>query len=326
MGRRTAVIGCGDISRLHFKGLTENEADLVAVCDTDPGALAAAVPDRTDVKRVSDHRELLDAGIEVVHVSTPHNQHVPVAVDFLEAGIPVLTEKPIAASLAEGQRLVDTAARTGTKVGVCFQNRYNAQAQAAKKIISSGTYGPVVRGSGSVLWQRTPEYYRAKPWRGSKEGSGGGLLINQAIHTLDMLQWLIGDVTEVGGHAGTYGLADVIEVEDTATVVMTHGEGGPRSVLTASNLHATNNPVVVSIQLEGALLTMAQDLTVTLPDGTSETVEGAPRATGARSYWGNSHGLLIKDFHDHLEDPAPFWIDAAEGYKSLWILKQVLGY
>lgn len=325
MGRRTAVVGCGDISRLHFKGLADNGADLVAVCDTDAGALAAAVPD-LDVQRVTDHRELLDAGIEVVHVSTPHNQHVPVAVDFLEAGIPVLTEKPIAASLAEGQRLIDTAARTGTKVGVCFQNRYNAQAQAAKEIVASGKYGSVLRGDGSVLWQRTPEYYRAKPWRGTKEGSGGGLLINQAIHTIDMLQWLIGDVTAVTGHAGTYGLADVIEVEDTATVVMTHGEGGPRSVLTASNLHATNAPVVVNLQLEGAQLTMGQDLTVTLPDGTTEVAEGAPRATGARSYWGNSHGQLIKDFHDTLDDPTPFWIDAAEGYKSLWILKQVLGY
>lgn len=325
MGRRTAVIGCGDISRLHFKGLAENGAELVAVCDTNPDALAAAVPD-LDVRRVTDHRELLDAGLDVVHVSTPHNQHVPVAVDFLEAGIPVLTEKPIAASLAEGQRLVETAARTGTKVAVCFQNRYNVQSRAAKEIITSGRFGGVVRGSAAMMWQRTPEYYRAKPWRGTKEGSGGGLLINQAIHTIDMLQWLIGEVTEVGGQAGTYGLADVIEVEDTATVVMTHGAGGPRSVLSASNLHATNNPVVVNVQLEGALLTMGEDLLITLPDGSTEVVEGTPRATGERAYWGNSHGLLIKDFHDTLDDPNPFWIDAAEGYKSLWILKQVLGY
>lgn len=325
MSRRTAVIGCGDISRLHFKGLADLGAEVVAVCDTDPTRLAEAVPE-LDPVRVGDHRELLAMdGLDVVHVTTPHNQHVPVAVDFLEAGIPVLTEKPIAASLAEADRLVETARRTGTKNGVCYQNRYNAQSQAAKEIIESGRYGTVVGASASVLWHRTREYYLDRPWRGSKEGSGGGVLINQAIHTIDMLQWLVGDVTEVTGSAGTYGLGDVIEVEDTATVAMTHGNG-VQSILTATNLNRHNAPVTVDIETEGALLTMAQDLTVTLPDGTTETIEGAPRASGPRSYWGNSHGQLIKEFHDQLDDPEPFWIDVAEGYKSLWILKQVLGY
>lgn len=326
MSRRTAVIGCGDISRLHFKGLADNGAEIVAVCDTDPGRLAAAVPD-LDVVRVSDHRELLDLdGLEVVHVATPHNQHAPVAIDFLEADVPVLTEKPIAASLEQADRFVETARRTGTRNGVCFQNRYNAQAQAAKEIISSGRYGAVVAASGAVLWHRTREYYRARPWRGSREGSGGGVLINQAIHTIDMLQWLVGDVTEVTGSAGTYGLGDVIEVEDTATVAMTHGDDGVQSILTATNLNRHNAPVTIDIETEEAVLTMAQDLTVTLRDGTTEVIEGAPRATGPRSYWGNSHGQLIKEFHDQLDESGSFWIDVAEGYKSLWILKQVLGY
>ena len=326
MSRKTALVGCGDISRRHIQVLEEIGADLVAVCDTDPDQLAAAAPGQ-DLIRVADHRELLGIdGLELVHVTTPHNQHVPVAVDFLEAGIPVLTEKPIAASLAEGERLIETAKRTGTKIGVSFQNRYNAQSRALKEILEAGTYGKVLGGHGSVLWRRTPEYYRARPWRGSKEGSGGGLLINQAIHTIDMLQWLLGDVTEVSGHAGTYGLSDVIEVEDTATVAMVHGDPAVRSVLTATNLNVTNDPVLVEIRTEGAVLTMGQDLTIAREDGTTETIDGAARATGPRSYWGNAHLLLIEDFHKTLDDPEPFWIDAAEGYKSLWILKQVLGY
>lgn len=325
MSRKTALIGCGDISRRHLQVLQEIGADLVAICDTDAERLAAAVPE-LDLIRVQDHRELLSVdGLEVVHVTTPHDQHVPVAVDFLEAGIPVLTEKPIAASLAEAERLIDTAKRTGVKVGVSFQNRYNAEAQALKEILESGKYGKVLGGHGSVLWQRTPEYYANRPWRGSREQSGGGLLINQAIHTIDMLQWLIGDVTEVTGHAGTYGLADHIEVEDTATVVMTHGED-VRSVLTATNINVATEPVVVKIRTEGALLTMGADLQIDRTDGTSETIQGGAKATGPRSYWGNAHLLLIEDFHKTLDDPEPFWIDAAEGYKALWILKQVLGY
>ncbi|MFW6596942.1 Gfo/Idh/MocA family protein [Propionibacteriaceae bacterium Y2011] len=325
MTRRAAVIGCGDISQLHFKSLDEANAELVAICDVDPDRLAAVVPDR-QVERVSDHRQLLDRDdIDVVHICTPHNQHVPVALDFLAAGKHVLTEKPIAASLEEADELVQASKETDRKVGVCFQNRYNKPFAAAKEILDSGRLGAVLSAGASVLWHRTPEYYRARPWRGSREGSGGGVLINQAIHTIDMVQWLVGDVTEVTGSAGTYGLADVIEVEDTATVAMRH-ENGVRSVLVATNLNPVNAPVTIDIKTEKALVHLAGDLTITHDNGEVETVADEKVATGARAYWGTSHGLLVKAFHEHLDQPGPFWIDPVEGYKALWILKQVLGY
>ncbi|MFX4271286.1 Gfo/Idh/MocA family protein [Propionibacteriaceae bacterium Y1685] len=322
-GRRTALIGCGDISRLHIPGIAGCGSELVALCDTDPDRLAAAAPELTETERVTDHRALLGRDdIDVVHIATPHDQHVPMALDFIGQGIPVLTEKPLAASLAEAERLVAATASSGVRVGVSYQNRYKSTSRAAKDLIDSGRFGKVTGAMARVLWHRTREYYNDRPWRGTWQGSGGGVLINQAIHTIDMLQWLVGDVSEATGTWGTYGLADTIEVEDTATIAMTHASG-VRSLMLATNLNVSNDPVTVEVALEGGSLHLGKDLVITDADGTTETMREEVTASGTRAYWGASHGDLIADFHSELT--GEFWINPAEAYKSLWILKQVLG-
>lgn len=323
MTRRAAVIGCGDISALHINGIAAAGSEVVALCDPDPGRLAAAAPE-LDVPRYTDHREAFAAGgIDVVHVCTPHQSHVEVTLDAMAAGLPVLTEKPVASTLADAERLIAAAADSDVTVGVCFQNRYNPPVRAAKELLESGRFGEVLDAGASVLWHRTPAYYDAKPWRGSITGSGGGVLINQAIHTVDLVQWLVGDVVSVGGTSGTFGLADTIEVEDTAVVVMTHASG-VRSTLIATNLYPHNAPIEVVIRTERALIQLGDELRITHNDGTTETVSTGTAGEGERGYWGVSHPLLITDFHRHLDRGEKFWIDPAEATKSLWILKQVL--
>lgn len=317
-----AVIGCGDISIVHFEALASLGIELVAVCDVDLG-LARATAERYGVPSFTDHNALIDeVRPDVVHVCTPHHQHVPVAVDALERGVHVLTEKPLSHSLAEGQRLVDASRRSPAKIGVCFQNRYNLANRAMSDLLSSGELGTVQGASASVAWHRSADYYRAKPWRGTWDQSGGGLLINQAIHTVDLLQWLLGEVMQVRGSAATHVLGDVIEVEDTAELVLDHA-GGVRSVLYATLANAVNSPVMVEVMTDAATLTMRGDLTVTYTDGRVEVVRERQAASGGRAYWGLSHQLLIQDFYDRLGEPGPFWIDPAEAAKSLRILKSV---
>ena len=318
-----AVIGCGDVSIVHFGALASlREVQLVAVCDTDTERLMAAVEDY-HVPGYGDHVALLEkVRPDVVHICTPHDQHATVAVDSLERGVHVILEKPLAHTLADGQRLVEVAERGSAKIAICLQNRYNVPVQAMHRLLSSGELGSVLGGAATVLWHRTADYYLSRPWRGTWDGSGGGLLMNQAIHTVDLLQWLIGDVTAVTGHVSSRALRDVIEVEDTAEFVLEH-QGGARSVCYATLANVINAPVTVDIVTERATLNLRGDLAVSYADGRSEVVSERQAQSGGRAYWGLSHGVLIEDFYSRLDDEEPFWISPREAAKSLWIVKSV---
>jgi UDP-N-acetyl-2-amino-2-deoxyglucuronate dehydrogenase len=319
-----AVIGCGDVSIVHLEAIEAiADGELIAVCDTDP-ATAAAVATGRGVRQFTDHRELLrNSPPDVVHICTPHDQHVQVLIDCVQAGVAVLVEKPLANTLAEAERVIAAVdAVPSVPVGVCFQNRYNQTAQAVKRLLQAGELGAVLGGTAIVSWSRTPAYYRARPWRGQASRSGGGVLINQAIHTLDLMQWLLGDVAAVSGQVGCYLLDGVIDVEDTAAAVLTHS-GGARSVFFATNAGVVDSPVSIEIATERATLVIRQDLTISWADGRVETVAERRAASGGRGYWGVSHRLLIEDFYNRLNDPAPFWINPREALKSQRLLDQL---
>jgi predicted dehydrogenase len=319
-----AVVGCGDVSTVHLGPIAALDGvDLVGVCDTDADRAAAAA-ERYGVPAFACHRDLLDrVHPDVVHVCTPHHQHVRVAIDCLDAGAAVLLEKPVAHTVAEAERLIAAARRNpDVKVGVCLQNRYNATSQAARALLDSGTLGAVLGGSATVLWHRDPSYYRARPWRGRVRESGGGVLINQAIHTLDLMEWLLGDVVGTTGHSGRYRLDGVADVEDTAHVLLEH-VGGARSVVFATTANVVDSPVTIEIVTERAVLLIRNDLTVSHADGRVETVAERVAATGGRSYWGASHQQLIADFYHRLADPEPFWIGPEEGTRSLRLVHRI---
>jgi predicted dehydrogenase len=319
-----AVVGCGDVSVVHLQAI-ENLAgvELVGVCDTD-AARAAATAERYGVPSFTGHRQLLEATRpEVVHVCTPHHQHAPVAIDCLEAGAGVLVEKPVAHTVAEADRLIAAAHdHPYVKAGICLQNRYNAATRAARALLESGELGAVRGGSATVMWHRDPAYYRARPWRGRARDSGGGVLINQAIHTLDLMEWLLGDVVRVRGHTGRYALDGVVDVEDTAHVLLEHA-GGARSVVFATVANVNDSPVTIEIVTERAVLLIRDGLTVSYADGRTETVAERRAGSGGRAYWGASHELLIADFYRTLADPEPFWISPRAGARSLRLIHEI---
>ena len=253
--RRIGLIGCGDVSVVHIEAIRDIEGlELVGVADTDPEALARATA-ATGVPGFASTQELIDAvGPDAVHVTTPHHQHIGPSLTALEAGVHVLQEKPLAHTLDEGRRLVDALARIpagGPKVGICFQNRYNLASRRLHEMLGSGELGAVRGAWASVVWTRSAEYYRAKPWRGTWEGSGGGLLINQAIHTLDLVQWLLGGVERTDGHVATRKYADVIEVEDTAELLL-HHPGGITTSFYATLTAPQHRPVEIELDCENA--------------------------------------------------------------------------
>lgn len=324
---RVAVVGCGDISAIHFDALlADPDVETVGVCDVDPDRRAAAAQ-RAGCPGFADLSELVAAvAPDVVHVCTPHHLHVEQAEECLAGGVSVLLEKPVAHTLTEGERLATVAANSSALIGVCFQNRYNETTRALRERLDGGALGRVLGGRASVTWHRDAAYYANRDWRGRWATAGGGVLMNQAIHTLDLLQWFLGPVTDIRGTAATLALAGDIEVEDTAAIQLRHrtpAGGVATSVFHATNGHVENAPITVEIRTENATLRLDTDLTVTHEDGRIEVVRPTATAAGERSYWGASHALLIRDFHDHVRKGAEFWIDVPAALETLRIIDAV---
>ena len=150
----------------------------------------------------------------------------------------------------------------------------------------------------------------------------GGVLINQAIHMLDLLLWLLGDAVTVNGSATRRLLDGVVEVEDTADMVLQHSSGA-RSVFFATVANTVDAPVTLDIATERATLSLRGDLTVRHADGRSEVIHERVAASSGRAYWGVSHEVLIRDFYSRLDDPEPFWISPREAIRSLAVIEQV---
>lgn len=324
--RRAVVVGAGDISRVHLAALGALGVEIAAVVDHDEQraaerAAAAGSVGRTDLEAV-----LATGGVDVVHICTPHDQHAPVALAALAAGVNVLLEKPLAHTLAEAESIVAAAGAAGVKTGVCFQNRYNPTSQAMKQTLTSGALGPVVAASATVPWARTAAYYAAKPWAGQSRRSGGGALINQSIHTIDLLQWLIGPVTHVSGRAFRLEPIAGVDVEDTASFTMTHSPAGQapvRSTMWATNTNGVNAPVTLDVVCERGSLSLRGDLVVTDARGVTTAVSDTPPGSDTPSYWGQSHPTLIGDFYASLERPEPFWISPADALPAQQVLSEV---
>lgn len=321
---RAAVVGLGDIAAVHLRALQAVGIEVAAVADVDEEragrhATSAGARAFTDV---STMLTASDVDIDVVHVCTPHDQHLPVVQAAVAAGRAVLMEKPLAHTLAAAEAVDALGSEPGARIGVCLQNRYNPTSQALHRLIQGGTLGAVLGAHATVPWSRTASYYRAKRWAGQRARSGGGVLINQAIHTIDLLHWLLGPVEQVRGYADILSPLEGVDVEDTASVVLSH-RGGLRSTLLATNTLTANHPVTIDVTFEHGSALLHSDLRITGSDGATRTVTDTPAHGDAPAYWGRSHEVLIEDFYACLRAREPFWLGPAEALASQRILDAV---
>jgi predicted dehydrogenase len=303
---------------------TDGGVELVGVCDVDEERRAEAAA-RGNCSGFADLTVMFDSvAPDVVHICTPHHRHADLATQCLARGVSVLLEKPIAHTLDEGELLAVAAEDSTAVLGVCFQNRYNDTARRLREMLDGGALGRILGASASVTWFRDAAYYTQRDWRSRWATAGGGVLINQAIHTVDLLQWFVGPVTDVRGTVATLALHDVIEVEDTAALRMQHRTTAGDtvgSVFYATNGHVENAPATIEILTEHARVRLDSDLTVTHDDGRIETFRPGVVASGERAYWGASHGLLIDDFYRHVRAGKRFWIDAPAALESLRVIQ-----
>lgn len=233
---RVGIVGCGNISSNHLEAFQALDAvSVVAVCDVDPARAAALAAQYSVEHAVDSVQRLLELEPGIVSVCTPHPTHQQVVLQAATAGVHVLCEKPIAVDLQAAQQMVRACEDAGVKLGVLFQRRFWPAAAELHAEISSGALGTPALGQVSVLLHREHEYYSAADWRGTWAADGGGVLMTQAIHYLDLLQWYLGDVARVQGEVNTYKHVEHIEVEDSAAALITFTSGAMATVLASTS-------------------------------------------------------------------------------------------
>lgn len=316
-----AVVGCGAISPVHIEALAGLEGvRLAALCDNNPEALQKAARKAEKALLYADFNRLLEnSTIQAVHLCVPHHLHAPMAKAALQRGIHVLTEKPMGRSLQEAMEIAQAAKTSQALFGVCFQNRYRPLAQETKKRLDSGMYGKLLGIRAYLAWRRDAAYYRQNAWRGKWSTEGGGVMINQAIHTLDLALYLGGPAEKVSGSLSNHTLPE-IEVEDTAELRWTFANGAV-GLMHATNASFENAPPRLEIVCEQACLILAKSLHIEQKENFETIEENASLSHNEHACWGSTHKKLIADFYRSIQERRPFAVDAEEGLKSMQALE-----
>ncbi len=317
---RAAVIGCGSISVMHLDSVAALEdVRLVGVCDitADRAQLAAK---KYGTAAYTDYREMFaKEKPDAVHLCLPHYLHVPVACDAFRAGINVLSEKPMSIRYEDALEAAVLAERCGLLYGVIFQCRYNTPSMLVKNRISDGRLGAVQCGRSVLTWSRSDGYYSGSDWKGTWDKEGGGAIIDQAIHSLDLANWFI-DSTPVKVQSSLHNRNHkIMVVEDSAEGLIEY-ENGCIFGFYAMNNYIVDEPIEIRLVCENGTARLSyEEAVINYNDGTVETVQNQPQEivsySGGKSYWGTQHAVQINQFYRALAGVEPLQISGREALK-----------
>ncbi len=242
------IVGCGTIADIHAQALAKLPACELIGCYSRSGENARRLGEKYGIAHTSRWTDFIsDENLNVVSICTPSGTHLEYGTAAAEAGKHVIVEKPVEVTAARGKQLISTCRGRNVKLAVIFQNRYLKDVQKLKLLLEAGKLGKIFLADAYVKWFRSQEYYDSAAWRGTLDLDGGGVLINQAIHTIDLLQWLAGDVTSVFARTGIFAHHGV-EGEDTAVATLSFVRGAV-GVLVAST--AVNPPMERRLEIHG---------------------------------------------------------------------------
>lgn len=335
---RVGIVGCGNIADNHFQAFSAvTGVEIVAVCDVDIHRARTFAAARDIPHAAGSVAELIAFELDAISVCTPHPTHEAVVTEAAAAGLHVLCEKPIAVDAAAAERMVRSAERNNVTLGVVFQRRFWPAAQSLRAAIDDGRLGLPMLGHCQVLLHRGADYYNAACWRGTWAADGGGVLMTQAIHYIDLLQWFMGDPVEITAKAGAFVLGDIIEVEDTAAALITF-ESGAVATLSATVTASPNLGTRITVTgKRGATATITEypegsdavnDLWA-IPD--EEQARSACRAglvgdlpvTEVNARLMPLHKLQVADFVDAVRTGRQPAVTGREAMKSLQIIEAI---
>ncbi len=316
---KSAIIGCGNIAHVHTEALMSlPDAELTAFCDCVPERAQDFSEKYTGGRAqvFSSIGELLSGSdAEVIHICTPHDLHVPMAVQILRSGRNAFMEKPPAVDRTQFRELKETAEESSGRLGICFQNRYNPATGKILSVLRDGRFGRIEGGRAFVTWNRPAPYYTGSSWKGNWQHEGGGALINQSIHTLDLLLLFMGKPLGVAAAMQNFHLKDTVEVEDTLEACLTFTEGPDpvRAVFYATTAYTTDAPVFLELQTEGGNIRLEGEKVslISRKTGSAEQFDFHENILTGKGYWGNGHPACIRDFYEAVETGRPYRNDLA---------------
>ncbi len=325
---RAAVIGCGNISVMHLDSINALEnIQLVGVCDIREERAQAAA-EKYNTTAYTDYKELFEKEKpDAVHICLPHYLHIPVACDAFNAGINVISEKPMSIRYEDAVHAVQLAEQRGVLYGVIFQCRYNTPSMLVKKRINDGRLGSVRCGRSVLTWCRSDDYYGDSDWKGTWDKEGGGVIIDQAIHSLDLANWFI-DSTPVKVQSSLHNRNhEIMIVEDSAEGLIEY-ENGCLFGFYAMNNYFVDEPIEIRLVCENGTVRLSYDeAVINYNDGTTETVYNQPQEivsyTGGKSYWGTQHAVQINQFYRAVSGLEPLQISGREALKIQKIISGI---
>lgn len=324
---QTGVLGCGRISAVYLDILTrlqqEGVVQVKIAVDKNPQAAEDFARHFEGCRWGTTMEDLIDAHPHTVHILTPHFLHAEQAIQCLEAGIHVLCEKPIAIHLEDADRMIAAAEKSQKQLGIIYQNRYLKGVQEAKALIDSGQLGKIKGAWSSLHWWRPPSYYQCD-WKGSWDKEGGGVVIDQAIHSIDLVRYMLGcEAVQIKASIDRRVL-QTIEVEDVASAAITF-ENGAVYAFSACNYYTENDPIQIKLSCEKGTIYLSGDtVTITREQAPPLIIPPSEEAGCAGlHYWGAEHSAQVRDFYHCLSSGKAVPFRPEDAKKTLEIVQGI---
>ena len=317
---RVAVIGCGRISVMHLVSAKELEySKIVACCDV-VKERADSCAEKYDCKAYYDYKEMLEKeDLDAVHICLPHYLHSKVACYAFEKGVNVLSEKPMDVDYKSAESAVNLAKEKGVVFGIVSQCRYNNSARLVKNAVQSGKLGKIISARSILTWSRSDDYYSESDWKGTWDKEGGGVVIDQAIHSIDLVNWIVdSEVETLSVNMANRG-HNIIKVEDSAEGLVTY-KNGVKYGFYCMNNYGCDEPIEIKLFCEkGKVVFDYDDAYIYYNDGTVESAhqsDNLKEYEGGKDYWGFQHIRQIEQFYKACLGLEPLEISGEEALKT----------
>ena len=323
-----ALIGCGRIAVNHIKAALNNKLQIVAVCDVIADKMEALLAkynlqNETSIKRYTDYKQMLaeNADIELISIATESGLHAEIALYCIEHNKNVIIEKPMAMSIADADKIIESAQKHAVKVSACHQNRFNVAVQKMRHALEAGRFGKISHGSIHVRWNRDKNYYDQAPWRGTWAQDGGALM-NQCIHGIDLLRWMMGgEIDEVYGKTKQQ-FHHYLEAEDLGMAVVSFKNGAVATIEGTTNVYPKNLEETLYLFGETGTVKIGGTSTNTIDvwdfaDETEADAENKGLKEETSNVYGNGHTSLFADVIDAIKNNRQPYVDAKAGRDAL---------